>query len=458
MNSLPVKRTLLIIDDDKLLCDVAQRSFQPDMNVLTAHTGKDGIGLCSREKIDVVLLDQNLPDGEGSALCPAILHKNDQTKIIFITAYPDFGNAVRAIRAGAHDYLSKPFDIEELRLSVMRALRTMGLEQIEQVSHYEHMKDYSDTVLIGRGLDPVQRLIERAAASDAPVFITGETGTGKNVAARLIHYRSQVRQAPFIAINCAALPENLIEAELFGYEKGAFTGAGCSKRGVFEMAEGGTLLLDEIGEMPMALQAKLLSVLEEKRFKKLGSDSIRHVSVRVIAATNSGIDNAIKLKTFREDLYYRLGVIRIDMPPLRTRPGDIAESCAYFIKKITGTDLSLPEDEVTRLMRYPWPGNIRELKNIIERAVILQEGKYLKPSELIAAQSEHTSVDQHNKGTADTVASLQAVEKVHIRYALDVFANNYMRTARTLGISVSTLKRKIAGYGLSEKSEMSARS
>lgn len=458
MSSPPVKRTLLIIDDDRLLCDVIQRCFQPVMHVLTARTGKDGIEACSRERIDVVLLDQNLPDGEGSALCPDILHENDQTKIIFITAYPDFGNAVRAVKAGAYDYLSKPFDLEELRLSIERAVRTMSLEQIEQISHYEHMRDFTETVLIGRGLDPVQRLIERAATSEAPVLITGETGTGKNVAARLIHYRSPVQQAPFIAINCAALPENLIEAELFGYEKGAFTGAGCSKRGVFEMAEGGTLLLDEIGEMPIALQAKLLGVLEEKRFKKLGSDSIRHVSVRVIATTNSRLEDAIRLKTFREDLYYRLSVIRIEMPPLRSRPGDIPESCSYFIKKITGSDSGLPEDELNRLMQYHWPGNIRELKNIIERAIILQDSAEIRPSELVAARPDRTACIPAIKGTADAVESLQAVEWVHIRYALSVFDNNYMRTARALGISVSTLKRKIAGYGLSEKTEMNARS
>ncbi len=458
MSSLPIKRTLLIIDDDKLLCDVAQRSFHPAMKVLTAHTGKGGTRICSRERVDVVLLDQNLPDGEGSALCPAILHENDQTKIIFITAYPDFGNAVRAIRAGAHDYLSKPFDLDELRLSVERAIRTIGLEQIEQISHYEHMRDYTETVLIGRGLDPVQRLIERAATSDAPVIITGETGTGKNVAARLIHYRSPLQQTPFIAINCAALPENLIEAELFGYEKGAFTGATSTKRGVFEMADGGTLLLDEIAEMPIALQAKLLSVLEEKRFKKLGSDSIRHVNVRVIATTNSRLEAAIQMKTFREDLFYRLSVIRIEMPPLRTRPGDIPESCAYFIKKISGTELSLHEDEVRRLMQYQWPGNIRELKNIIERAIILQDGTDLRPSELVVVRQDHLPADPDNNKNADSVVTLQAIEKVHISHALGVFTSNYMRTARALGISVSTLKRKITEYGLSAKSEMSARS
>lgn len=458
MSSLPSKRTLLIIDDDKLLCDVAERFFQPVMNVLTAHTGKDGTMICSRERVDVVLLDQNLPDGEGSALCPAILHQNDQTKIIFITGYPDFGNAVRAVRAGAHDYLSKPFDIEELRLSVESAIRSIGLEQIEQISHYEQRRNCAETVLIGRGLDTVHRLIDRAATSEAPVFITGETGTGKNVAARLIHYRSQNHQAPFIAINCAALPENLIESELFGYEKGAFTGAASSKRGVFEMAEGGTLLLDEIAEMPLAMQAKLLGVLEEKRFKKLGSDSIRHVSVRVIAATNSRIEDAIRHKSFREDLYYRLGVIRIDMPPLRTRPEDIPDSCNYFIKKIAGTDLGLPEDELRCLMDYHWPGNMRELKNIIERTLILQDGKHLRPSELISASRDRYAAEPCHDKSSDPLITLRAMEKIHISHALRVSANNYMRTACALGISVSTLKRKIAEYGIVGKSEMSASS
>ncbi|MCC6346879.1 MAG: sigma-54-dependent Fis family transcriptional regulator, partial [Nitrospirales bacterium] len=266
-------RVLLIIDDDKLLCDALKDYFRSSgMQVLAAHTGGEGLALCALKRVDVVLLDQNLPDTEGHALCPAILKSNEQSKIIFITAHPSFEGAVKAIKAGAHDYLSKPFEVEELSLAVKNALNTLDLEKIVQIESYKRDKECEETVLIGSspGLVEMVQLVDLAASTDAPVLITGETGTGKNVAARSIHYKSDARKEAFISINCAALPEGLIEAELFGYEKGAFTGATASRRGIFEMAEGGTLFLDEIGEMPMHLQTKLLSALEDKKIRRLG--------------------------------------------------------------------------------------------------------------------------------------------------------------------------------------------
>ncbi|MEW6118287.1 MAG: sigma-54 dependent transcriptional regulator [Nitrospirota bacterium] len=444
------KKTLLIIDDDRLLCDAIRDHFSRNgLNVLVANTGGEGLDLCGQNNIDLVLLDQNLPDAEGHTLCPAILKHNDQTKIIFITAHPSFDNAVNAIRVGAHNYLSKPFELEELSLAIEQALKTLDLEKVVQVEDYKTRQASEGTVIVGSSpeFSEILRLVDLAASAEAPVLITGETGTGKNMVAKTIHYRSAARKDAFISINCAALPENLIEAELFGYEKGAFTGATASKRGIFEMAEGGTLFLDEIGEMPLHLQSKLLSVLEDKTIKRLGGDSMRPVNVRIIAATSADLENGMG-KTFRSDLYYRLSVIRIHIPPLRLHRQDIPELCDYLLRKIAcSREVALADGELKKLTDYDWPGNIRELRNILERAVILQKGTIIRPSELlvknVASRPSHNAVNAGGE-----LMTLAEMEKEHIQRALDQLSGNYTRAAKVLGISLSTLKRKIKEYGL----------
>ncbi len=441
-------RRILIVDDDKLFCDVVSDYLGADgMEVITSHTGSDGIAACSSQRIDIVLLDQNLPDAEGHTLCSSILGSNDQTKIIFITAHPSFEGAVKAIKAGAYDYLSKPFELEELSLALSQAVQTQDLERIAQVEAYRTGKEREEAVIIGaKGLTEVSRLADLAAASTAPVLITGETGTGKNVVARAIHYRSPAKGAAFISVNCAALPDNLIESELFGHEKGAFTGATASKKGVFEMAEGGTLLLDEIGAMPLHLQTKLLGVLEDRQVRRLGGSTVLPVGARIVAATNSDLEKALG-KTFRSDLYYRLSVVHIHIPPLRERREDIPELCEYLLRKMTaGREIRLSREEMDSLMRYDWPGNVRELRNILERACIVQEHGSLRPSGLIFRG------DRSNHGAATTSApggiqTLEQIEKEHICRALSSLSGNHTATARALGISLSTLKRKLKGYG-----------
>jgi DNA-binding NtrC family response regulator len=453
VRNLNSSKTLLIIDDDEIFCDTIKSYLSKDaLEVLTAHTGKEGINICSKKKVDVVLLDQKLPDGEGHSFCSPILKLNDKTKIIFITAYPSFEGAVKAIKAGAHDYLSKPFELEELSLEIEQALRTIELEMVEQFHQYKIDKESEDAVLIGseRGLSEISRLVDLAASSlDAPVLITGETGTGKNVVARAIHYKSPIRKSSFISINCAALPENLIEAELFGFEKGAFTGAITSRKGIFEMAEGGTLFLDEIGEMPMHLQTKLLGAIEDKKIKRIGSESIIPVNVRIIAATCVDLENAVG-KTFKKELYYRLSVIRIHMPPLRERHQDIPELCDYLLKKMSrGHEVKIPDSEVERLMEYDWPGNVRELKNILERAVLLQKGPFIHPSEFLTVMHEQLSSRSVScVNPAGDLATLDEMEKTYIKSVLEKLSNNYTKTAKALGISLSTLKRKIQQYSL----------
>lgn len=446
-----VRKTLLIIDDEKVFCDTVKDFLGGEtLEVLTANSGADGMDLCSRRNIDVVLLDQKLPDGEGHLLASAILEKNEQTKIIFITAFPSFENAVKAVRLGVHDYLSKPFDPEELRLSVENALRTLDLERVEQIQNYARKKEREEAVLVGDSgpFAEVLRLVESAAGTEAPVLITGETGTGKNVVAKAIHYHSNLSQGPFIGINCAALPESLIEAELFGYEKGAFTGAASAKKGLFEMAEGGTLFLDEIGEMPVNLQSKLLSVIEDKAVRRVGGTTTKPVNARIIAATNADLGLVLG-RNFRKDLYYRLSVIRIHIPPLRERREDVPPLCSSLLKQIAGNrKLELPDQEIEKLIQYDWPGNVRELKNVLERALFVQKGTELKPSRLLEKPAVARPCAPSRDIDPTMIRTLEESEKELIRTALQRLSGNLTQTAKALGISLSTLKRKIREYGL----------
>jgi len=445
MKDRKVKKTLLVIDDDRVFGEAVRDYLSSDaLEVLLAQKAADGLTLCSLRKVDVVVLDQRLPDGEGYTLGPDILKFNDQTKIIFSTAFPSFENAVKAIRSGAHDYLSKPYDLEELALAVKQALRTLELEQVEQVMVYQRKHEKEDVVIIGgQGIADVLQLIEIAAFTDSPVLITGETGTGKNVVAKSVHYKSKADKAPFISINCASLPENLIEAELFGYEKGAFTGAVNAKKGLFEMAEGGTLFLDEIGEMPMHIQSKLLSAIEDRAIRRLGGTMTKPVNVRIMAATNHELEHTLG-KSFRKDLYYRLSVILIHLPPLRDRRGDIPALCSHLLKTITGRSLEVPDRDLVQLMKYDWPGNVRELRNILERAVLLQKGEVIEPSELLGERADSAQASSvRETQDEEELLTLEALEYRHIRHVLDRLSSNYTRAAKALGISLSTLKRKL---------------
>jgi transcriptional regulator with PAS, ATPase and Fis domain len=285
------------------------------------------------------------------------------------------------------------------------------------------------------------------------VLITGETGAGKNLVARSIHYRGRDARTPFISVNCAALPDNLIEAELFGYERGAFTGAVTARKGVFEMAEGGTLFLDEIGEMPMHLQTKLLGVLDNRKIKRLGGEKIRHVDARIIAATSIDVERAIREKAFREDLYYRLSVINIHVPPLRERQRDIPEICTHLLSQVArGRDIRLPEEEIVKLADYAWPGNIRELRNILERAVIILKGPEIRPSSLLDKCIRPQANVQMHYGKTEQSGPHTTLDDVEKQYILDMLgkcSGNFTHTAKAMGMSLSTLKRRLKRYGIS---------
>ncbi|OGW53868.1 MAG: hypothetical protein A2Z46_08355, partial [Nitrospirae bacterium RBG_19FT_COMBO_55_12] len=429
---------------DRVFCAAVKEYLASNsVDVLVSHTASDGLAVCSQKEIDVVLLDQQLPDAEGHTLCQSILKYNDQTKIIFATAYPSFEHAVMALKSGAHDYLKKPFKLAELGHAVEHALRTLELERFEQIQNFRSEREGDEAVISsGTGLADTLKMVELAASSRSSVLITGETGTGKSLLAKAIHYKSSARREPFIAINCTALPESLIEAELFGYEKGAFTGAVKSKKGIFEMAEGGTLLLDEIGDMPLHLQAKLLGVLEDKKVIRLGSESFHSVNVRIITATGVDMESSLG-RTFRKDLYYRLSVIRIHIPPLRERRGDIPALCNHLLKQIAGgREIKIEDDELARLASYAWPGNVRELKNILERAYLLQKGSEFQPSELLGKMSEVNKSSPSACTDKPENLSLEDMEARHINYVLDKFSGNHTKAADALGISRSTLKRK----------------
>lgn len=449
------QKTLLIIDDDKLFCDAVAAFFHAEQfRVSCAYSGEQGLGWCRKNRVDVVLLDQNLPDGEGTSLCQQILAFNDQTKIIFITAYPSFDHAVQALRNGAHDYISKPMELEELKLAVDIAFRTVQLEHVEQIQEFRNRQDSRQNTLLGLhgGLNPIRELIERAADTMSPVLITGETGTGKTVVAKTIHYLRGGSKRPFIDTNCAALPENLIESELFGYEKGAFTGAINRRKGLFEMADGGTLFLDEIGEMPLHLQPKLLGVLDNGVFRRLGGQAECATDVRIIAATNVDLEQAIKNKKFREDLYYRMSVMRIHLPPLRERRDDIADLVQHFLATITpDRRYTISHEEISRLESYNWPGNVRELRNIIERSIILSRDQCVYPSKLIR-QDTHTASALPECVEASTngipLLSLAEMEKQYIQQVLNLCEDNRSQAAKVLGVARSTLLRKIEQYDL----------
>jgi DNA-binding NtrC family response regulator len=437
---------LLVIDDDTFLGTTVAHALE-DMAIAVAcvQTGADGLRHCQAEPMDIILLDQKLPDANGNDLCRPLLDCCEGAKIIFITAFPSFENAIQAIKLGAYDYLTKPFGVGELRLAVGRALHTLSLERVAHLQQLQHKREGDRTILVGAngGLKPVQHLVDLAAVNRAPVLITGETGTGKTLVAKSIHYRGHLVDQPFIGVNCAAIPETLMDAEFFGHEKGAFTGAVAPGAGLFEMADGGTLFLDEISEVPFHLQSKLLGALDDHQVRRVGGQRFKRVNVRIIAATNTDLHRAVEERRFREDLYYRLGVVHIHVPPLRERLGDIADLCRFFISRIApDQQVYLDDAQIRALGQYAWPGNVRELRNIIERAIMLRDGPQLLPANLIG---QHRGPG-HQPPVPDHVHDLlplREMEFQHIRRALVNFDHNHTRAAQALGISRSTLLRKL---------------
>ena len=447
MTTESAKHSILIIDDDLILCEMTREFLQSDsLQVMTAHSGKEGLALCARSHFDIVLLDQKLPDIEGYDLCPQIINFSEDAKIIFITAFPSFKNALKAIESGAFSYLTKPFELKELKLAIDKCLRVNELERVEESLHYQTDRENVGGGLVGEttSLAAAMKQIEAASRTSAPVLITGETGSGKSRVAKLIHARSR-RRGPFMVINCAALPENLIESELFGHEKGAFSGAHAAKKGLLEIAENGSILLDEIGEMGFHLQAKLLGVLDEMQIRRIGGVISHPVQIRIMAATNTPLEAKIKTREFREDLYYRLNVLRLHLPPLRERKEDIPPLVEAFLKEMAPQrTMALSQADLDRLLQYSWPGNVRELRNVIEGAVIhAGSGGELR----LPALSDGTPAQPADPAAGtpgEAILPLAEMERRYAIFAAGKLKNNLSRTAKALGISLNTLKKKLA--------------
>ena len=438
---------LLVEDDDGFRETAARWLARMGHTVEQAANGQEALRQFDRKHFDVAIVDMNMPGITGMELLQRVKERGTDTEIIILTGQATVENAVEAMKMGASDYLTKPFPLAELeRRAKMAASRGRLQKENENLKELIR-RDHPRVELVGKSaaMQEVLHLIERVAATDKAVLIQGESGTGKELVARAIQERSLRTDKPFVTINCAALPENLVESELFGHEKGAFTGATNRKNGLFEVADSGTLFVDEIGELPPALQPKLLRVLEDGSLRRVGSHQERRVNVRVIAATNRDLQTEVDEKRFREDLYYRINVISVNLPPLRERAGDIPVLINHFL-----TDGWELEPEARHLLEaYHWPGNIRQLINALDRATILADDKLITlddlPREILHSNSAPVS---GGVATSSCGCDLASLEKNHIISVLQREQGNKAAAARALGIHRRKLYRLIERYGI----------
>ncbi len=447
--------SLLIVDDELHVRESLSRWFIEDgYDVEAASSAKEALALLGRRHFDVVITDIKMPGMDGLELLKRIRELDSEVSIILITAYASVATAVEALKSGAYDYLVKPFDPEELTRVVEKACEHVRLKE-ENIALKQRLATAGRELVVGtsREMARVMELVESVAPTDTTVMIRGESGTGKELIARLIHAKSPRAFGPMVAVNCGALPEGILESELFGHEKGAFTGATGRRKGKLELADGGTLFLDEIGEIPPKVQVELLRALEDKEIVRVGGTQPVPVDFRVICATNRDLEEAVREGTFREDLYYRIAVFRIDLPPLRERPEDIMPIAEHYLKRFAEamgrrvTGFSPEAREV--MLSYPWPGNIRELVNAVERAlVVCQEGE-IRPEHLpILGRSRGAAAE----GDDEDDLSLQAMEHRHILKVLKRCEFNITHAARVLGIDRVTLYNKMRKYGIERPS------
>ena len=447
------KPSILLIDDDDSLRRVMEFSLvESGYRVQAAASGEDGLLLLEKEAFDAVITDITMPGMSGMEVLARVRARDEHLPVIVITAYGTIESAVLAMKKGAFDYITKPFNRDELRLTLDKALRMRKLERENVELRAEVTDRYRFENIIGASekIGEVLNMAGRVASSNASVLITGESGTGKELLAKGIHYNSSRAEGPFVAVNCAAIPENLIESELFGHMKGAFTGAIRDKEGKFELAGGGTLFLDEIGELRIDLQAKILRALQERQVDRVGGSHPISVDVRVIAATNKDIERAVKEGSIREDLFYRLSVIMLHMPPLRERRDDIPLLVRHFLKKFNaGTDMRIDAEVLSAIKAYGWPGNVRELENVIEHASVLRRGDVIFLADLPdKLKREKASVENIILNLPDEGISLEDLEKSLIIKALEKHKGNQTRAAEYLGITRPTLIYRMEKYGI----------
>ncbi|MBI4530295.1 MAG: sigma-54-dependent Fis family transcriptional regulator [Candidatus Latescibacteria bacterium] len=454
-----MKRRILIVDDKRNQCEALRDSFEDDgYEVFIATRGSDALLLIDHEEIDLVITDLMMPEMDGNALLKVVKERQSDIAVILITGQGSIETAVAAMRLGAYDYIEKPVRLLQIRKLVEKALENRVL-RLENETLKTMLELRCEGHVIGRSrvwMTTVERAVA-AARTRSTVLLTGESGTGKEIIAEVIHDFSPRKERPLIKVNCAALPESLLESELFGYEKGAFTGAVKTKPGRFELADGGTLFLDEITEIDHNVQVKLLRVLQQREFERVGGTKTLKADVRIVAATNKDIALAVREGTFRDDLYYRLNVISIDVPPLRKRKEDIPLFVEYFIQKHCRAN-SMPLKRVTLgvmnvLGAYQWPGNVRELENAVECAVVMTSSDTITPHDLprtLWRDDEEEEDDRSPQYDLHAFFSLRAVEERTIRLALEETGGDKRKTAKLLGIGLATLYRKCQIYRVSQ--------